>query len=41
MRINLFVIPGLSEAENPEPRGNRLTTECLPLDSGSRFARPE
>ncbi len=34
------VIPGLGEAENPEPRGWSSAVR-VPLGSGSRSARPE
>jgi hypothetical protein len=37
--LSIFVIPGLSAAENPESRANAALYD--PLDSGSRFARPE
>jgi hypothetical protein len=41
MRINLFVIPGLSEAENPEPRGNRPSVRPWVPDRASRVRNDE
>jgi hypothetical protein len=41
MRITFFVIPGLSEAENPEPRGDRLSVCPWVPDRASRVRNDE